>query len=188
MNIHHPLEAIPEGAATWLAFAALFVLFLILGKLAGPDLDATGITHKRILALERPADAAAARAVIKEWDAAGRLGAVRRSIWWDYAFIPVYTTLTALGCVIVARAFFAEGSAEYEAALLIAWLPWVAGLLDVVENCAMLKMIGGFEGETLPRLARWCATVKFGIVLPLLAWVLVSFFLLALKHLIVRWK
>jgi hypothetical protein len=188
VNVYHPLNSIPEGAATWLSFAALVVLFLVLGKLAGPDLDSPEIPkeHRRIIALERPASASDASAVIAEWGMAGRLDAVRRSVWWDNLFILAYTTLTALGCVIVARGFFAGGSPEYEAALLIAWLPWLAGLLDYVENYAMLRMLGGFEGETLPRLARTCATVKFGIILPLAAWVLVSLVLLGLKYLIGR--
>ena len=190
MNIPHPLEAIPEGAATWLTFAALVVLFLVFGKLAGPDLDSKKISkcNRRIIALERPADADDARAVIAEWKDAGRLDAVRRSIWWDYVFILVYTTLAALGCVIAARAFFKEGSAEYNAALLIAWLPLLAGLLDCVENYAMLGMLDGFEGETLPRLARWCATVKFCIIIPIAGWVLTTIVLLGIKHLLLLRK
>jgi hypothetical protein len=196
MNVYHPLNSIPEGAATWIVFAALLILSLALGKLAGPDLDSPEISkcNRRIIALERPASdadghrAPDARGVIGEWAQARRLDAVRRSIWWDYGFILAYTTLTALGCVIAARAFFAEGSPEYKAVLLIAWLPWLAGLFDCVENYAMLRMLGGFEGETLPQLAWWCATVKFGIILPLAAWVFVSLVLLGLKYVIGRWR
>jgi hypothetical protein len=187
MNVYHPLNSIPKGAATWITFAALLVLFLVLGKLASPDLNVDGVTHKRIIALEMPANKTDADAVIKEWAGAGRLDAVHRSIWWDNLFIPAYTTLTALGFVIVARAFFTEGSPEYEAALLIAWLPWLAGLFDYVENYAMLRMLGGFSDDTLPSLARWSSTTKFAIILPLAAWVLVSLVLLGLKYLIGRW-
>jgi hypothetical protein len=167
MKTYHPLDSIPAGAATWLTFGALAVLFLIFGRLAGPNLDAPGVTHHRIRALEQPADAKDAHAVIAEWEKAGRLDAVRGSILWDNFFIPVYTTLIALACVIAARAFFQQGSTAYSIALLLAWLPWLAGVLDYGENCAMLRMLDGFEGEALPRVARWCATVKFSLALPL---------------------
>lgn len=176
MNIYHPLEAIPEGAATWIVFVVLLILFLVLGNLAGPDLDSPKVSkrNRRIIALERPADAADARSVIAEWQEAERLDTVRRSIRWDNLFILAYTTLTALGCVIAARAFFKQGGTAYGVAILVAWLPWLAGLLDYVENYAMSKMLDGFEGETLPSVAWWCATVKFGIILPLAVWGIVG--------------
>jgi hypothetical protein len=174
MNISHPLDAIPQGWPTWTFFITWLVLFLLNGTLAGPDLDAPGVTHRRIVALERPADAKDARAVIAEWEAAGRLGEVRRSLRADNVFVIVYSTLTALACVIAARAFFNRGSTGYGVALLVAWLPWGAGVLDYVENYAMHRMLGGFTGETLPRLSWWCATVKFSVILTLGVWGLVG--------------
>lgn len=175
MNVYHPLDAIPEGWPAWTFFVTWLVLLLLTGTLAGPDLDAPGVTHRRIVALERPADAAEARAVIAEWEAAGRLGAVRQSIRFDNVFVIVYSTLTALGCVLAARTFFRPGSAGYGVALLVAWLPWAAGVLDYVENYAMHRMLRGFTGEALPRLSWWCATAKFAIIFILVAWVLVGF-------------
>lgn len=45
-----------------------------------------------------------------------------------------------------------------------------AGALDYVENYAIHRMLGGFEGETLPRLSWWCAAVKFSVIIPLGLW------------------
>jgi hypothetical protein len=174
MNISHPLEAIPQGWPTWTFFVTWLVLLLLTGTLAGPDLDVPGVTRKHIVALERPADAKDARAVIDEWERAGRLVEVRRSIRADNVFVIVYSTLTAFACVIAARAFFDPGSRGYGVALLVAWLPWVAGVLDYVENYAMHRMLGGFTGETLPQLSWWCATLKFAVIILLGLWGLVG--------------
>lgn len=40
-----------------------------------------------------------------------------------------------------------------------------AVVLNVVEHYAMYRMLGGFEGEARPRLSRWCATVKFSVII-----------------------
>ncbi|MDT5269836.1 MAG: hypothetical protein QOH49_2022 [Acidobacteriota bacterium] len=181
MNIYHPLDALPQGWPMWTFFITWLVLFLITGTLATPDLEAPGVTHRRIVALERPADADAARGLIAEWERAGKLGEIRRCIRGDNIFVIVYSTLTALGCVMAARAFFNPGSTGYGVALLVAWLPWVAGVLDYVENYAMYRMLGGFAGETLPSLSWWCATVKFAIILTLGVWGVVGLFASAVR-------
>jgi hypothetical protein len=186
MNIYHPLSSIPEGAATWLVFAALVVLFLVTGKLASLNLDATKFKYTRIIALERPRDAKVANEVIGEWRDGGKLDEVHRCLRWDNVFIVVYSTLAALGCVIAARAFFSPNSTGRNIALLVAWLPWFAGLLDYVENYAMSRMLGGFVGESLPRLAWWCATTKFAIILTLGAWGIVGVLCEACKELRAR--
>ena len=172
MNIYHPLDAIPQGWPTWTFFFTWVVLSLTTGMLAGPDLDAPGIQEKRqrILALECPAGEKEAHEVINEWAKAGRLGGVRRSILFDNVFVIVYVVFVAFACVLAARAFFCPGTHGHGAALILAWLPLLAGLLDYVENFAMYRMLSGFTGELLPRLSWWCATMKFVIILSLLAW------------------
>ena len=179
MKARHPLNAIPRGWPTWLAFAALVLLFLYVGGKTKPDLAREGVPHRNVVALELAGDSVAARHIIGNWDEHGLLGEVSRQLRWDALFILVYTTLTALGCVIAARTFTSPGTGARAFALSVAWLPWLAGLLDYTENYAIYRMLGGFEGETWPRVSALCASLKFAIIITLMFWgaagVLVSF-------------
>ena len=47
--------------------------------------------------------------------------------------------------------------------LVWAWLMWVAGILDVIENICMLGMLIAGANAILARIAQVCATVKFVI-------------------------
>jgi hypothetical protein len=183
MNVRHPLNAIPEGWPTWLAFAALFALFLFVGGKTSSHLDCEGVLHRNVVALELAGDSVAAKHIIGNWNDYDLLGEVRRQLKWDAAFILVYSTLTTLGCVIAARAFTSPGTGARAFALFVAWVPWLAGLLDYAENYAIYQMLGGFEGETWPRVSAVCATLKFAFVITLGLWGLAGVFASAFRAL-----
>lgn len=176
MNISHPLEAIPQGWPTWVAFAVLFALFLFVASKTKPDLDRDGVPHRNVVALELAGDSVAAKHIIGNWEEHGLIGEVRRQLRWDALFILVYSTLTALGCVIAARTFTDPGTDARRFALFVAWLPWLAGLLDYAENYAIYRMLGGFEGEMWPRVSAWCAALKFAFTITFGLWGLAGVF------------
>lgn len=165
MNIKHPLNALGDGWPIWIAFIVLLVfqVFTLLKTTAKAKTDEAPWAA---ISLEFACSERRAKEIIGSWRREKMTDEVYRHLRWDYAFIFFYSTLTALGCVMAARAFFAEGTWAYNAALLVAWLPWVCGLLDCAENWAMHRMLGGFEGEALPRVACLCAGAKWlGIIL-----------------------
>jgi hypothetical protein len=171
MNIYHPLEALPQGWPTWVAFAVLLALSVVVARKTTPDLKREGVPHRNIVALQLAGDSVAARHIIGNWEEHGLLGEVRRHLRWDALFILVYSTLTALACVIAARAFTCPTTDARRFALFVAWLPWLAGLLDYFENYAIHRMLGGFEGETWPRVSAVCAALKFALLITLgLCW------------------
>jgi hypothetical protein len=49
--------------------------------------------------------------------------------------------------------------------LPLAWLQWFAGLLDAVENIALLNVLDGPVEQPWPRLAQLCALAKFALIL-----------------------
>jgi hypothetical protein len=48
--------------------------------------------------------------------------------------------------------------------ILTAWAQFGAGLLDGVENYALIRVLFGTETVVWPVVARWCALPKFSIV------------------------
>jgi hypothetical protein len=166
MNTWHPLNLIPEGRPTLAAFAVLLAFaFLTLIKTGGhlktPQSPYNAISLQLAWSEQR------AQSIVGAWKRDELISEARRHLRWDNVFILFYTTLAALGCVIAARAFFTPGTNAYDTALLVAWLPWLSGLFDYVENYGIYRMLGGFEGETLPRLTTSCAAVKFALITPL---------------------
>ncbi|HEX7174084.1 MAG TPA: hypothetical protein VF240_02205 [Pyrinomonadaceae bacterium] len=162
----HPLNAIHDGWPVLASFSVLLVLFLLIGNRTKGRL-LTPEAPRRAVSLELAGTEERAEQIINSWAREGMIGEAYRHLRWDAFLIPVYSTLWALGCVIAARAFFGRGTTAYDVALAVAWLPWLAGVLDYVENGAMYGMLDGFDGETLPRRAWWCAAVKFAIIIPL---------------------
>ena len=161
MNIAHPLNAIPEGWPIWLTFIILLALTAIFGRLTKQDLKTTE-SPLNAISLEFAAfQKSKAQRIVKAWTNENKLDLARKHLFWDSFFILAYSTLLALGCVMTARVLHQPQTDAYSLALFVAWLPWLAGLLDFIENYAIWKMLYGFEGEGLPWLATAPATLKF---------------------------
>src|SRR5687767_15185414 len=123
MNAPHPLDAIPDGLPTLLAFAGLLLLTAGVAWMTRADLDRPGVKVKSVVGLELTSDPAAAREAVEDWRGRDLLGEVRCDLNWDAAFIPVYAAFIALGCVMAARAFTAPGTGARALAMSAAWLP-----------------------------------------------------------------
>lgn len=184
MNTWHPFKQLSDGW-TVAAFVVLlgltaFTMYKTKGRLTTEEAPNNAIS------LELAGSAERANAIIGSWKKAEMLGEARRHLWWDsLAFIPAYSTFAALACVMAARAFFrTQFEPLYDVALVVAWLPWLAGLCDYVENGAMCAMLGGFSGETWPRVGWWAAFVKFVILIPVFTYALLGAGIYVLKWLV----
>jgi hypothetical protein len=133
---------------------------------AGRNLQ-TKEAPQRAISLELAGSEQRAKEVIGSWERAGVKDEAYRHLIWDNLFVVFYSTLTALDCVMAARAFFRRRPVAYAVAHAVAWLPWLAGMFEYVGNSATYVMLGGFSGETLPRLGAQCAAVKFVMIIPL---------------------
>ena len=179
----HPFNALVDGWPLLTVFAALFVLALFTSSQAfGKNLKTTE-APRRALSLELAFTEQKAKSIICSWKRKGALDEAYRHLIWDNLFIVFYSTLAALGCVMAARAFFRGDATLYNIALAVAWLPWLAGMFEYVENSAMHAMLGGFKGETLPRLGGRCALAKFVIIIPVALYALAG-----TVTYIVKWK
>lgn len=109
-----------------------------------------------------------ATAILDSWGEAGRVGA-ERAIKLDYGFLVAYSVLLALasGTVALGAARREWHRTEQVAWRVASWSP-VAGLLDAVENTALLTVLrqydsGGVVGSATV-VADAVAGLKFAIV------------------------
>jgi hypothetical protein len=161
--VPHPLEPLvqPPNGVAWLVLVFLAVL-LVMPFASGPTRPGA---PRHIVHLELARTRVKAHDIVQEWKDQGLLARARRTVLWDFAFIPAYTAALALACLLVAGAF---GPRTVTAPALLraaAWLPLLAGLFDVVENLALLRMLRSATAVSpWPQLAFACAAPKFVLV------------------------
>jgi hypothetical protein len=171
--VTHPFEKIPtqyRKRIYWTMF--VFTLFVsITLTLLGSDLkgyiDNNGqpVTPHGIGSFELIRNAEEADRILHFWGTAGKISAAF-NIGFDYLFIFAYANTIALGCVWIAAALQKRKFKIFAmAGILFAWLQWLAGVLDCIENAAMMKVL--FHGPTdmLAQISRWCAIPKFTLAL-----------------------
>ena len=115
--------------------------------------------------------------ILDAWGAEGREGA-EQAIKLDYGYLVAYSVLLALACGTVALgAATREWHRTERAAWRLAALSPVAGLLDAVENTALLNVLGQYgSGGAIgssAAIADAVAALKFGIVVAAFAFVIV---------------
>jgi hypothetical protein len=181
-----PLQVLPRAYARWPLLALLLAFSLWLGSRAGGEgrLHNASVAPMGIISLERAGDPVTAKGIISFWDRwEGRPFAIQ-AIEIDFYFLVFYSTTLALGCVIAADRFYLIGSATGSApsepgqdsrplspwtrlgnlGILLAWGQWVAALLDVCENEALLRMLR-HEPTRLNTAISWiCADLKFALI------------------------
>lgn len=156
MNIAHPYDRIPRGQ-----LRRVFVPTLSVTVVVGVVLLLLDPGGKGIVGLEVAGSVATANEVIGAWDERDVIHAAFGT-GLDYLFLLAYANAVALACVWGRRVF----RHQWLIALggLLAWAAWLGGLLDAVENLALLDMIRGPVTSPWPQVAAWCAYPKFVLV------------------------
>jgi hypothetical protein len=155
----HPFDYVPRS---WRipALVILFALTVFVGYITNQKLEVFPIN-----ALELAPNVEAAQVIINEWRKVDRnLDAAHLLQYRDNFFILCYSTFLALGCFIVAdRLYASEATANFHGKLF-AWLMWVAGALDYVENHAINKMLAGPVVDPWPTVSSISASIKFALI------------------------
>lgn len=115
--------------------------------------------------------------ILDDWRLAGREGA-RQAIKIDYGFLVAYSVLLAVASGSVAMASARRSWAPAQrAGWALAGLSLVAGLLDAVENAALLNTLDRYDSADISSLATvlasTAAAVKFAIVLAAIIYLVV---------------
>lgn len=163
------------GPSSW----ELGLLALLMGTLSYlcwsllPRLTTT-TAPRGIISLEVAGTKARAEALLNDWGDRGLLGAVRRSLYLDFAFIGGYATLACLLAVLLARLPNLDVLPRDHGPVVETVWPFAmlaAGGLDALENVALILLVP--KGSTPPLKARTAAviaatlaaTAKFGLLL-----------------------
>ena len=122
-----------------------------------------------IVSFELAYSDAAARAIVASWDSTTQLIAAL-GLGFDYLFLACYTT--AIGAAGIALSRTWPFGARVAGPL--AWLAWVAGGMDAIENAALAQILIGDPATHWAPLAGACASVKFGILALTLSFLVVA--------------
>lgn len=102
-----------------------------------------------------------AQTIVDSWGPKG-CEALFTQIVTDYLFLLAYPQAIALG--ILAVLMNTRNARLLAFGRILAWLQWVAGGLDAIENAALLGILKGHVASPLPEISYWCAMPKFLIV------------------------
>jgi hypothetical protein len=169
----HPFEKIPaknRKRIYWAMFG--FTLFLsVTITLLGSDLkeyiDNNGqlVAPHGVASFELIHNAAEADRILHFWGTSGKMSAAL-NLGFDYLFILAYANTIAFGCVWIASILRERKFLRWAAAgIFFAWLQWLAGVLDCIENAALIRILFHAPTDTLALISRWCAIPKFTLAL-----------------------
>lgn len=166
-RMKHPFEHLSPKAQRngyWLALAATLVIAFLLQSLSAPYCTAApGETARyNIVHFEFAGKPEKAQTIVDSWGEAGRAALVNQ-VLVDYAFLIAYPSAIALGILLVLRNTSSRRAWAF--GRFLAWGQLAAGLLDAIENAALIGILRGHVQSPLPEIAYWCAAPKFALVL-----------------------
>ena len=159
-------ESYSGSVLTWGSFKAALtlVIFLALGCIAGRAASPGPTSFMCRLEL-----AGSSEAIAELMRSSGvPIETVRSALAWDYLFIVCYGPLLAITAAFAGRRVGPQW--EYAGAVA-AFASLLAGLLDAVENTALLHALEGHSGAGL---ASVVAVLKFALVVPAALFALVA--------------
>jgi hypothetical protein len=138
-----------------------------------------GPTQPTIVDFELAGSVPKAQAILEAWNENDRIHA-GFSLGFDYLYMPVYSTTIALACVMAAGVL--RRKAWHSVGMLLAWGLWIAAIADATENLALLTELFGNNVAPYPQVAQICATIKFGLIVLGLLYVVVGVVLRLIKQ------
>lgn len=146
----------------WLLIAVVGLILFTLTTVGAPLL--TEAAPAGIISYEFAGDITSAQRILDSWDA----GARQRAAFiqgLDFLFIPVYVTIIGLGCGMAADTVLRKSWPLPSLGALLAWAVLFAGLLDILENIALVLMLFDKVANPWPQIAFWCAAPKFVLII-----------------------
>ena len=160
----HPFRWLSESyqkTAFWFLFAFTIVVIVCMQVLGAP-LN-TEAAPAGIVTFEFARTLSNAQAMIASWGNEGQMYA-GLNLGLDYLFMAAYGLTIGLGCVLVARGLAERVKFLTPVGVILAWGPFLAALLDALENYALIRLLLGSTNELWPTMAYWCAGPKFILV------------------------
>jgi hypothetical protein len=173
-RLPHPFERLSARARRRALFVLAALVFALMLALALLDTDLrTQAAPHGIVSFEFAGDAATAGRMLEAWGEAGRARAAQ-ILWLDFLFLAAYAPGIALLCAAASDRERARGSRLADVGAALAWGLLLAGVLDAIENLALLRTLTAAEPSLWPALAAACAGPKFALVAAGLLYVVAS--------------
>ena len=172
-QLTHPLNTIPSDkrARVFVPLLIVTLVITLLFRFIGP-------AQPTIVDFELAGSVDNAQAIIDAWTDTDRIRA-GFSLGFDYLYMPVYSTTIALACLLAAGVL--RHIAWRTAGLLLAWGLWIAAIFDAIENLALFTELLGNNVAPYPQVAQICATIKFGLIVLGLLYVIAGVVLRVIK-------
>jgi hypothetical protein len=123
----------------------------------------TNEAPRGIVSFELARDLDQALKIIDSWGIQGRIFA-GLDLGFDYLFLVMFSITLASGSILIAEKFNGYWKSFRIIGYAMAIGSVMAGLLDAVENYALIQILVGNGSDFLAGLAFWCAVPKFILV------------------------
>ncbi len=164
MKPKHPFEFItPSSRKSGFYLSLIFTLGVMVALNTIDTHLKSSAAPNGILSFEFSGTIANARAILGSWGEKGQVYA-GLSLGIDYLFLVLYPFTIGLACVLTGEKLSNRLPFLQSTGPLLAWGLIIAGVMDSVENYALIKILSGAPGEFSVLTAMYCASIKFTLV------------------------
>ena len=103
------------------------------------------------------------QAILASWNEQAKTF-VGLSLGFDFLYITIYTVFLAL-LLYFSVEKLSDNKALYKIGKVLIYLIFLAGLFDVIENIALIRLLSGHQQVVLSKIAYWAASLKFSIII-----------------------
>jgi hypothetical protein len=130
-----------------------------------------------MLSFELAGSVPAAEAILRSWSAEARMSA-GLSLGLDFIYIIAYTTAFSLICTLAASRLLRYSRTWARMGGGFAWGILAAGVFDVIENIALIRVLFGDVSTFWIKTAWLSASIKFSLIVFAMTYVLFAFILI----------
>lgn len=154
----HPFQKIPNDKRLAVFVSLCVVAFTLMIVMWAKKVEPQGI-----IPLELAGNVPAAQHIVSEWDMSSQRNPLF-NVRLDFLFLIAYSSTIGLACVWTAETISTDVGIVRSVGIGLAWGQWLAALLDVIENIALLFMLRVSVTNPFPTVALWCAVPKFELI------------------------
>jgi len=139
---------------------ALLLSFWLLRGVLSPLVN--DVNKSGIIGFELAHHLEQSQTIMSSWDKSATKNATL-SLYYDFAFLMAYSSFIAL---VIARIYslFSPSSFVYKLGAILCVSAFLAGLMDIVENIALLRLLDGDLQQIWSSTAYYSAVVKFSLL------------------------
>jgi hypothetical protein len=164
-SMGNPIEKLfaPNQKRTFIIFITVSILFMVVFAFLDAPLGTSsapfGIVSYELAGTEIVSDA-----ILREWTSEGVTRIAVFSILIDFLFIPTYVLTIGMGGTLASKALKTHAWPLASLSGSLVYGLFIAGILDITENSALLIQISGQPQTPLPQIAFYAAIIKFTLI------------------------